>query len=431
MNSSRQLRSSLARQTQALILAGGRGARLKMLTDWRAKPAVPFGGQFQVIDFALSNCLHSDVRRIAVLTQYKSHSLMRHLMLGWNRLNSEYGGLLDLIPAQQWLEDETWYQGTADAVYQSLDIIGSHDHKYFLVLAGDQIYTMDYGVMLDAHAGQRADITVACNKVPLAEASQFGVMEIDHDQRVVGFEEKPAEPKPMPDDPEHALVSMGIYVFSSGYLRRTLTRDAEDHTSSHDFGNDVIPHAVQSDHNVQAVLLEQASPGRPYWRDVGTLDAFFQANLELLADDPVLDLYDQRWPIFTRLHQSPPAKFCAGEAGRGCNISASAVSIGCVVTDSVLHRVMLGSDCRVDSGCRLEQVVALPNCHIEEGCRLTGVLVDNGCQIPAGTIIGEDRSYDEARFYVTEEGVVVVNREMLGQKHRYQPVDPPHLSGLH
>jgi len=431
MNSSRRLRSSLARQTQALILAGGRGARLKMLTDWRAKPAVPFGGQFQVIDFALSNCLHSDIRRIAVLTQYKSHSLMRHLMMGWNRLNSEYGGLLDLIPAQQWLEDETWYQGTADAVYQSLDIIEAHHHKYSLVLAGDHIYTMDYGVMLDVHAGQRADITVACNKAPVAEADQFGVMEIDNSQRVVGFEEKPSDPKPMPDDPDHALVSMGIYVFSSVYLHQTLKRDASEESSSHDFGKDIIPYAVRSGHNVQAVLLEQASPGRPYWRDVGTLDAFFKAHLELLVDDPVLDLYDQKWPIFTRLHQSPPAKFCAGGVGRGSTISASVISIGCVVTDSVLHQVMLGSDCRVESGCKLERVVALPNSTIEEGCRLTGVLVDNGCQIPAGTVIGEDRDYDATRFHVTEEGVVVVNREMLGQSHRYQPVDPPHLSGLH
>ncbi|MCC5866523.1 MAG: glucose-1-phosphate adenylyltransferase [Wenzhouxiangella sp.] len=420
--------SRLTRQTQALILAGGRGSRLRMLTDWRAKPAVPFGGQFRIIDFALSNCLHSDIRQIAVLTQYKSHSLIRHLMMGWNRLNTDYGDMLDIIPAQQWLEDENWYQGTADAVYQSLDILEAFHHRYTLILAGDHIYKMDYGLMLATHARTEAQITVACHRVALAEASEFGVMEVDEDGRIIGFEEKPRHAKALPDDPEHALVSMGLYVFDSDYLHETLKRDATLADSSHDFGKDIIPHAVASGHRVQAQPLEHASPGQAYWRDVGTLDAFYQANIEMLADEPVMDVHDPDWPIYTKLVQSPPAKFTDHGPQGGCLLVDCIVSNGCVVSDSELIQSILFSDCRVAKGCRLERVVALPGCEIGEGCRVSGALLDNGCILPPGTVIGENAAHDRQRFHITRLGVVVVNRDMLGQERRYQPVEASHYS---
>ncbi len=420
--------SRLTRQTQALILAGGRGSRLQMLTDWRAKPAVPFGGQFRIIDFALSNCLHSDIRQIAVLTQYKSHSLIRHLMLGWNRLNTDYGDMLDIIPAQQWLEDENWYLGTADAVYQSLDILEAFRHEYTLILAGDHIYKMDYGLMLATHAQTRAQITVACHRVPVSQAREFGVMEVNKQGRVIGFEEKPDAPKSIPSDPGHALVSMGLYVFGSDYLHETLGRDAADPSSSHDFGKDIIPYAVRSGHHVQALSLEQASPGKPYWRDVGTLDAFYQANIEMLDDEPVMDVHDPNWPIYTKLVQSPPAKFTDHGPQGGCQLVDSIVSNGCVVSDSELIRSLLFSDCKVSRGCRLERVVALPGCEIGEGCRVSGALLDNGCILPPGTVIGKDAHADGKRFHITAEGVVVVNRDMLGQERRYQPVEASHYS---
>jgi len=423
MSSARYV-SRLTRQTQALILAGGRGSRLEMLTDWRAKPAVPFGGQFRIIDFALSNCLHSSIRHIAVLTQYKSHSLIRHLMLGWNRMNTEYGNVLDVIPAQQWLEDENWYLGTADAVYQSLDIIEAYDHRYFLVLAGDHIYKMDYGEMLAEHHRTDAQITVGCVKVPLSEAGEFGIMEVDKQNRVVGFVEKPENPKPLPDDPDHALASMGMYVFNSDYLRATLRRDANLTDSSHDFGKDIIPHAVRSGDHVLALPLERASPCTPYWRDVGTIDSFYEANLALLDENPVMDMHDQSWPIYTRVMQSPPAQCTSYEADEGCHLTNSLVSNGCVVAGSILEHALLSNDCHVESGCELRRVVALPGCEIGPNCRLRGVLLDNGCVVPEGTVIGEDPEADAQRFHVTDSGVVVVNREMLGQERRYQPFEP-------
>ena len=428
MNSARYV-SRLTRQTQALILAGGRGSRLRMLTDWRAKPAVPFGGHFRIIDFALSNCLHSSIRHIAVLTQYKSHSLIRHLMLGWNRMNTEYGNILDIIPAQQWLEDENWYQGTADAVYQSLDIIEAYDHEYVLILAGDHIYKMDYGEMLAAHHRAQVEITVGCVKVPLDEAREFGVMEVDDQNRIVGFEEKPDDPQPLPDDPDHALASMGLYVFNSDYLHRTLKQDAARDDSSHDFGKDIIPNAVRAGDRILALPLQTAAPGAPYWRDVGTIDSFFQANLELLDDEPVMDMHDPDWPIYTRLVPSPPAKYTDHGPEGGCTVIDSIVSSGCVVSDSLLEKTLLSNECRVNKHCQLRQVVALPGCEIGQRCRLRGVLLDNGCIVPDGTVIGEDPEADADRFHVTAGGVVVVNREMLGQERRYQPLERAHKNG--
>ena len=415
--------SRLTRQTQALVLAGGRGSRLKMLTDWRAKPAAPFGGQFRIIDFTLSNCLQSNIRRVSVLTQYKSHSLIRHLMRGWNRLNTDFGYYLDIIPAQQWLDEESWYSGTANAVYQCLDIIESNNLEYTLILAGDHIYKMDYGEMLAAHDTKEAHITVACDVVPIAEAKRFGVMEVDEKNRIIGFEEKPDQPKSMPNDPDHALVSLGLYAFNSDNLSEALERDAEDPDSSHDFGKDIIPAAVRAGQPVYAFPLHKASPGRPYWRDVGTIDAYFQAHMELLDDEPVMDLNDPAWPIYTKLMQSPPPRFKDHGPEGGCLLIDSIVSNGCVVSDSRLNESILSSDCEVGRGCDLNQVVALPECQIKKGCRLNRVVLDNGCILEPGTVIGHDPDQDARRFYVTKSGVVVVNREMLGQERRYQPID--------
>ncbi|MGK7295299.1 MAG: glucose-1-phosphate adenylyltransferase [Candidatus Wenzhouxiangella sp. M2_3B_020] len=418
---SRRFVSRLTRQTQALVLAGGRGSRLEMLTDWRAKPAVPFGGRYRIIDFALSNCLHSGIRRIGVLTQYKSHSLIRHLMLGWNTLNNDYGEFLDVIPAQQWLEDESWYQGTADAVYQSLDIIEAGRSELILVLAGDHVYKMDYGEMLAAHAEHGADITVACHDVPLADASEFGVMQVDDAHRVVAFDEKPERPEPWPERPDRALISMGLYVFSANYLHRTLKADADDPDSSHDFGKDIIPKALAAGENVLAVPLRNACPDAPYWRDVGTLDSYYQANAELLLEDPPLNLFASDWPIYTNLVQMPPAKFTDHGDAAGCRIRDSIVDTGSLVSDSEIEESVLFHACRIERGCRLDRSLVLPDCHIGAGCRLTRTLLDNGCELPPGTVIGEDPEADAARFHVTPGGVVVVNREMLGQPREYRP----------
>ncbi len=426
MDSARYV-SRLTRQTQALILAGGRGTRLEMLTNWRAKPAVPFGGQFRIIDFSLSNCLHSDIRRIAVLTQYKSHSLIRHLMVGWKKLNTDYGSILDIVPAQQWLEDESWYQGTADAVFQSLDIIEAYDHTYTLILAGDHIYKMDYGEMLAEHARSGADMTVACNVVPLEDACGFGVMRVDERDWVTGFTEKPTEPEPMPDDPTRALASMGIYIFNSGYLHEALTRDAETPGSSHDFGKDIIPGAIQAGRRVLAFPLQRAVSGKPYWRDVGTLDALYQANMELLCDDPPLDVHEPHWPIFTYPVQGPPAKFTDHGPRGGCSLVESMVGNGCVISDSSIRKSLIFNDCRIDADCELDGALVHPNCEIGAGSRLKNVLLDNGCIVPPGAVIGHDKAADARRFHVTGGGIVVVNREMLGQERRYQPPDYTHL----
>lgn len=411
--------SRLTRRTQALVLAGGRGTRLEMLTHWRAKPAVPFGGKFRIIDFALSNCLNSGIRKIGVLTQYKSQALIQHLMEGWNTLNTDYGEFLDIIPAQQWLEDESWYLGTADAIYQSLDIIDARHQDFVLVLAGDHIYRMDYGEMLASHVEREADITVACDVVPIEQASRFGILEVDENRKVIGFEEKPEHPRPLPNDPDHALVSMGLYVFGKEYLHRTLERDAQDSNSSHDFGKDILPAAVGDGHAVFAFPLDDAAPGFPYWRDVGTIDSYFESNLELVGENPALDLHDPHWPIFTNLIQSPPAKFTDHGPEDGVHIRDCIVSAGCRVSDGYLDSTLLFNDCQVDRHCKLDQVLALPGSVIGPSCRLTRVLLDTGCQVPEGTIIGEDPKADAERFHVTEGGVVVVNREMLGQARGY------------
>jgi glucose-1-phosphate adenylyltransferase len=412
--------SRLTQNTLALVLAGGRGTRLGVLTDWRTKPAVPFGGKFRIIDFTLSNCINSGINHICVLTQYKSHSLIQHLLQGWNSLNSQRGQFLDILPAQQWLDDESWYQGTADAVYQSLDIIDGYDPEYVLILAGDHIYTMDYGEMLAQHVEKNADITIACNSVSLTDAHHFGIMRVDESHRIVDFEEKPPNPQPSPDDPDSALASMGIYIFSSNFLRSQLIEDAADKESAHNFGKNIIPKALQAGFNLQAYQFHNPHKGKAhYWRDVGTIDALFQANLEIVSPDPPLDVYDPDWPIYTYQPQLPSAHF-VGEQGEN-KIGNSVISGGCVVNRSSLHNAVLFSNVKVGNNCELHNAVIMPGCEIGDNCRLNNVFIDNQCIISRNTVIGEDPEKDAKHFKITEEGVVVVNRKMLGQGVQYMP----------
>ncbi len=417
-NTARRFVSRLTHNTLTLILAGGRGSRLGVLTDWRTKPAVPFGGKFRIIDFTLSNCLNSGIRRIGVLTQYKSHSLIQHLLQGWSRLSAEQGEFIDIIPAQQWLDDESWYQGTADAVFQCLDIMEAYKPEYVLILAGDHIYAMDYGETLAAHVSSNADFTIACNPVSKEEARQFGVLRVDETDRVIEFAEKPADPKTMPGAPDTALASMGIYVFSFDYLRQQLQRDALDESSSHDCGNDLIPFALANGHHIQAYPFRtSASNGAGYWRDIGTIDAYYEASLEVLSAEPPIDIYDRNWPIRTYQPQLPAARFVG--AGQRCRVEDAMVSGGCVIDKSSLDHSLLYSNVKVGEGCDLQGVLALPGCEIGAGCRLKGVILDNGCVVPEGTVIGEDSRVDMQRFDVSERGVVVVNRKMLGQGTGY------------
>ena len=412
--------SRLTQNTLALVLAGGRGSRLGVLTDWRTKPAVPFGGKFRIIDFTLSNCLNSGINHICVLTQYKSHSLIQHLLQGWNSLNSQRGQFLDILPAQQWLDDESWYQGTADAVFQSLDIVEGYDPEYILILAGDHIYTMDYGEMLAQHVENNADLTIACNTVPLADAHNFGIMRVDDLFRIIDFDEKPEHPKALPNDPESALASMGIYIFSTEYLRTQLIADANDSASEHDFGNNIIPKALEQGHHLHAYQFHNPNKGKAhYWRDVGTIDALFQTNLEIVSPIPPLDVYDPDWPIYTYQPQLPPAHFI-GDHGES-RIGNSIASGGCIINRSMLNNAVLFSNVRICENCELENAVIMPGCEIGENSRLKNVFIDNLCVIPPNTVIGEDREKDEKRFPVTEGGVVVVNRRMLGQGLQYMP----------
>lgn len=395
-------------------MPGGRGSRLVGLTEFRAKPAVPFAGKFRIIDFTLSNCLNSNIRRIGVLTQYKSHYLIKHLQQGWGHFNAEHGEFVDIIPAQQWVDEESWYQGTADAVYQSLDIIQSHHPEWVLILAGDHVYNMDYGEMLAAHVESGADFTIACNRASRQEARGYGVMQVNNDYRIIDFAEKPEDPKPVPDDPGVSLVSMGVYVFSLDYLRKHLERDAGERSSSHDFGHDLIPYAIEQGHNVNAYPFHSPVSGTAdYWRDVGTIDAYYQANMELLSADPPLVLSDVDWPVFTYQQQAPPARFTS-EQGES-RIDNAMVSGGCVVDSSSLTNSVLFSNVRVRSACDIEGSLVLPESIVGKGSRLKNVIVSNGCKIPDGAVIGENEDVDRERFHVSENGVVVVTRMMLGE----------------
>ena len=406
--------SNLTRNTLALIMAGGRGERLKHLTMWRAKPAVPFGGKFRIIDFPLSNCINSGIRRIGVLTQYKSHSLNLHIQRGWGHLRGEFGEFVELLPAQQRIE-ASWYAGTADSIYQNLDIIRSHTPDHVLILAGDHIYKMDYGTMLAKHVESEADITVGCIEMPIEKASAFGVMGVNDDLRIHSFHEKPDSPEPLPDKPEEALCSMGIYIFNTDLLFELLIRDADTTDSSHDFGHDIIPHAIQK-YRVYAYPFKDSHSGiQSYWRDVGTLDSFWEANLELIGITPELNLYDDEWPIWTSQEQLPPAKFIFDDDDRRGMAVDSMVSGGCIISGAHVRHSLLFSNVTVDNYTKLDSTVVLPDTRIGKNCRINHAVIDKGCNIPDNTIIGRDSEEDRKRFYVSPNGVVLVTPEMLGQ----------------
>lgn len=406
----------LPKRAVALVLAGGRGSRLKQLTDRRAKPAVYFGGKFRIVDFALSNCLNSGIRRIGVITQYKSHSLLRHLQRGWAFLKTEMNEFVDLLPAQQRVDEESWYRGTADAVYQNQDILAAYGADYIVVLAGDHIYKMNYALMLADHVAQGRECTVACIEVPRAEATAFGVMAVDAQRRIIDFVEKPADPPAMPGKPDRALASMGIYVFNARYLYRELERDMNDPNSSHDFGKDIIPNAVRNGQAVahpfdmSCVGTKTGSP--PYWRDVGTIDAYWDANIDLTATVPELNLYDTRWPIWTYQPQLPPAKFVHNQDDRRGMAIESLVSGGCIVSGRAF-RTLLFSNVRVHSHSEVNWSVLLPGVTVGRGARLNRVVVDRGCTIPDGMVIGEDATLDAQRFHRSEQGITLVTRGML------------------
>ncbi|BAU56987.1 glucose-1-phosphate adenylyltransferase [Halorhodospira halochloris] len=413
-NASPRYVSRLTRNTLALILAGGRGTRLKHLTQWRAKPAVPFGGKFRIIDFPLSNCVNSGIRRIGVLTQYKAHSLIRHIRQGWSSLRADFSEFVELLPAQQRIET-SWYLGTADAVYQSLDIVRMHNPELVLILAGDHVYKMDYGPLLAYHVEKGADVTVGCIEVPLDEASAFGLMNINEDNQVVRFEEKPADPTPMPGSQTHSLASMGIYVFNREFMFKALGVDART-SSEHDFGKDIIPSLIDKAQVYAYPFRDPATGDQSYWRDVGTVDAFWRANLELVEVTPELNLCDREWPIWTFQEQLPPAKFVFDEDQRRGMVVDSMVSGGCIVAGAYLRRSVLFSSVVVDERTKVQDSVILPEARIEPGCRISNAVIDKHCRIEAGTVIGEDPEEDARRFHVTDSGVVLVTPDMLGQE---------------
>jgi glucose-1-phosphate adenylyltransferase len=412
----------LARRAIALVLAGGRGSRLHNLTDRRAKPAVFFGGKFRIIDFAMSNCLNSGIRRIGVLTQYKAHSLLRHLQMGWSFLRPEMNEFLDLLPAQQRIDEATWYRGTADAVYQNFDIFRAARADYFVVLAGDHVYKMDYSNMLAQHVARGADCSVACVEVPIEQASEFGVMTVNESGLITDFLEKPKDPTPMIGQPDRVLASMGIYIFTADFLYAELERDAADPKSSHDFGKDVIPNLVSrrlaAGHQFEESCVKTTPEAESYWRDVGTIDAYWAANLDLVMPVPQLDIYDPNWPILTYQQQLPPAKFVFDDDDRRGMAVDSMVSGGCIISGAHVSRTLLFSNCRVNSHARTREAVVLPDVDIGRYSRLNRVVIDRGCHLPEGTVIGEDPQADARRFHVSANGVTLVTPEMLAALNR-------------
>jgi glucose-1-phosphate adenylyltransferase len=408
----------LARATVAVILAGGRGTRLGRLTDWRAKPAVPFGGKFRFIDFPLSNCVNSGIRRIAVCTQYKAQSLIRHVQRGWSFLDGRFQEFVELLPAQQNVGDD-WYKGTADAIFQNTYLLRKHSPELILVLAGDHVYKMDYTQMLYDHVNKSADMTIACMEVPLAEASGFGVMAVDDALRVNAFQEKPEHPAPMPGRTDTALASMGIYVFNAAFLYEQLARDSDDPHSTHDFGKDIIPHILARGYRAVAHRFADScvnmTEGRPYWRDVGTLDAYWEANMELTKVVPDLNLYDRKWPIWTYQEQLPPAKFVFDDNHRRGSAIDSLVSGGCVISGATVRRSLLFSSVHAHSYAQVEDSVVLPNVDIGRNVVLRRAVVEKNCRLPAGLQVGVDPEQDRKRFEVSAKGVTLVVPQMLAQ----------------
>ncbi len=409
--------SRFTRETLALILAGGRGARLHELTTWRAKPSLYFGGKFRIIDFALSNCINSGVRRIGVLTQYKAHSLIRHLAHGWSWFQAGNREFVEILPASQRVGDK-WYRGTADAVYQNLDIIRTHQPRLVVILAGDHVYKMDYGPLLAAHEEKNADMTLCCIEVPIAEAAgALGVMTVDEDGRVLAFDEKPVNPTPIPGQTELCLASMGNYVFNTDFLCEQVIRDADTPDTQHDFGRNVIPSMIKDYRAYAYPFRDPATSQQAYWRDVGTLDAFWEANMELVSVTPQLNLYDKLWPIFTHQSQSPPAKFVFDEADRRGEAIESMVSGGCVVSGASVRKSLLFSNCSVESYSEVEQSVVLPEVEIGQHCRIRRCIIDRGARIDDKTVIGEDHDADRERgFRVTDSDLTLVTPDMLGQQ---------------
>jgi glucose-1-phosphate adenylyltransferase len=407
--------SRLTRDTLAIIMAGGRGSRLQQLTQWRAKPAVPFGGKFRIIDFPLSNCVNSGIRRIGVATQYKAHSLLMHIQHGWGHLRGEYGEFVELLPAQQRIDDTSWYAGTADSIFQNMDIIHSHGPKYVLILAGDHIYKMDYGPMIAQHVENQADITVGCIEVSIEEAKGFGVMGTDTECRIHSFIEKSDNPKPMPGNENVALCSMGIYIFNTDFLFEQLIRDSQTPGSTRDFGHDIIPAAILK-YRVFAYPFRDVQSGeQSYWRDVGTVDAYWKANLELIGVTPELNLYDNEWPIWTYQEQLPPAKFIFDQDDRRGMAVDSMVSGGCLISGATVRHSLLFSNVCVDDYSLIENTVVLPDVIVGKRCEINNAIIDKGCKILDDTKIGVNIDEDRKRYHVTPNGVVLVTPEMLGQ----------------
>lgn len=417
MVEARTANTVLARSAMAYVLAGGRGSRLHELTDRRAKPAVYFGGKSRIIDFALSNALNSGIRRIAVATQYKAHSLIRHLQRGWNFLRPERNEGFDILPASQRVSETQWYEGTADAVFQNIDIIQDYEPEYMIILAGDHVYKMDYGLMLQQHVDTGADVTVGCLEVPRMEATAFGVMHVDDRSRIVDFLEKPADPPCVPGHPDVALASMGIYVFKTAFLFDQLRRDAETPDSARDFGKDLIPHIVKHGkavaHRFTQSCVKSKSESQAYWRDVGTVDAYWEASIDLTDIVPQLDLFDQTWPIWTYSEVTPPAKFVHDVDGRRGDAVSSLVAGGCIVSGSKVRRSLLSSGVHVHSYGLLEGAVVLPNAEIGRGARLRNVVIDSNVTIPDGLVVGEDPILDGQRFRRTDRGICLITQAMI------------------
>ena len=407
----------LARDAMAYVLAGGRGSRLKELTDRRAKPAVYFGGKTRIIDFALSNALNSGIRRIGVATQYKAHSLIRHLQRGWNFLRPERNESFDILPASQRVSETQWYEGTADAVFQNIDIIEAYGPEYMVILAGDHIYKMDYEQMLRQHVEAKADVTVGCLEVPRMEATGFGVMHVDNKDNIIAFVEKPADPPGIPDKPEFALASMGIYVFQTSFLMDQLRRDAAEPGSSRDFGKDIIPYIVEHGkavaHRFAKSCVRSSSEREAYWRDVGTIDAYWEANIDLTDITPELDLYDRDWPIWTYAELKPPAKFVHDEEDRRGSAVSSLVSGDCIISGAALKRSLIFTGARINSYAKLEDVVMLPDCNVGRSASLKRVVIDHGVRIPEGLVVGEDPVLDAKRFRVSEKGIALITQDMI------------------
>ncbi|GAC22036.1 glucose-1-phosphate adenylyltransferase [Paraglaciecola arctica BSs20135] len=407
--------SQITRDTLALILAGGKGSRLCELTQYQAKPAIHFGGKFRVIDFPLSNCINSGIRQIGVMTQYKAYSLIRHLSRGWGHLNRDLGEYVELLPASQQYSP-SWYEGTADALYQNIEFIREHSPKYVVVLAGDHIYKMDYGDMLVQHVESGADMTISCIEMPVREAAgSFGVMCVDKHNRITNFHEKPDNPCPLKDKPEYTLASMGNYVFNTEFLIQQLLADAKNPDSQHDFGRDIIPAVIDNNQVLAFRFLSVDGNAAPYWRDVGTLDAFWQANMDLVAVTPELNIYDQDWPIWTHQKQSPPAKFIFNDDdGRRGYAVDSTVSGGCIISGAKISQSLLFSDVHVHSYSSIEQSVVLPQVNIAKNVNIKRAIIDAGCQIPAGMNIGINKADDIARgFRISQNGIVLVTKDML------------------